>query len=166
MVVAVTASMVQATPSKVLLMVSVLVMPSVMKLTPPPSVRVFVSLITGVWEPVNTAVAWSYDENSAVLRTEYTTSVAIHEGSGTTVIQGLLPHQWAHLAADAPALTGVSLSSIRGELKMLLPIGLVYDLSDQVRLDPDQQVQETLRLFFRTFERTGSATGTRSNGAP
>jgi endoglucanase Acf2 len=43
----------------------------------------------------------------------------VHEGSGTNVIQGLLPHQWAHLAPDAPALNGESLSSIRGELKLL-----------------------------------------------
>jgi DNA invertase Pin-like site-specific DNA recombinase len=55
---------------------------------------------------------------------------------------------------------GILSKAQRGELKMLLPIGLVYDLTDQVRLDPDQQIQEALRLFFNTFERTGSATGT------
>lgn len=70
-------------------------------------------------EPVNTEVSWSYDEASATLRTEFTTTVAVHEGSGTTVLQGLLPHQWAHLAPDAPALTGEVLSSIRGQLKMM-----------------------------------------------
>ena len=70
-------------------------------------------------EPTNTQVSWSYDEASSVLRTEFTTSVTVHEGSGTAVLQGLLPHQWAHLAADAPVLTGESLSSIRGELKLL-----------------------------------------------
>jgi endo-1,3(4)-beta-glucanase len=71
-------------------------------------------------EPVNTEVAWSYDEQSAILRTEFTTTVNVHEeGSGTTVIQGLLPHQWAYLATDAPALTGVSMASVRGELKLL-----------------------------------------------
>ena len=58
-------------------------------------------------EPVNTEVTWSYDESSAILRTEFITTVNVHEeGAGTTVIQGLLPHQWAHLAPDAPALTG------------------------------------------------------------
>ncbi|MFP4540710.1 MAG: glycosyl hydrolase [Opitutales bacterium] len=70
-------------------------------------------------EPVDTAVSWSYDAASAVLRTEFTTTTAVHEGTGTTVLQGLLPHQWAHLAPDAPALEGSSLSSIRGELKLL-----------------------------------------------
>ena len=70
-------------------------------------------------EPINTEVSWSYDENSALLRTEFTTSVFVHEGDGTSVIQGLLPHQWAYLASDAPALSGESLSSVRGELKLL-----------------------------------------------
>jgi endoglucanase Acf2 len=70
-------------------------------------------------EPVNTEVSWSYDEINSVMRTEFTTTVNIHEGSGTNIIQGLLPHQWAHLAPDTPVLTGESLSCIRGELKLL-----------------------------------------------
>jgi endoglucanase Acf2 len=69
--------------------------------------------------PTNTAVSWDYDEASATLRTEFTTSVTVLEGSGTSVIQGLLPHQWAHLAPDAPALTGQTFNSIRGQLKLL-----------------------------------------------
>ncbi len=48
----------------------------------------------------------------------------------------------------------------RGELKMRLPVGLVYDPSDNVVLDPDQQVQQSIRHLFETFERTGSATAT------
>ena len=70
-------------------------------------------------EPTNTVVNWSYDENTSILRTEFTTMVTVHEGSDTNVIQGLLPHQWAHLAPDAPALTGETLASVRGELKLL-----------------------------------------------
>ncbi|MCP4685666.1 MAG: recombinase family protein [bacterium] len=45
----------------------------------------------------------------------------------------------------------------RGELKLRLPIGLVYDPNDRVVLDPDSQVVHSLRLFFKTFRRTGSA---------
>ena len=48
----------------------------------------------------------------------------------------------------------------RGELKTPLPVGLVYDLLDRVQLDPDAQVQQSLRLLFETFERTGSAGAT------
>jgi DNA invertase Pin-like site-specific DNA recombinase len=55
---------------------------------------------------------------------------------------------------------GILNQARRGELKMQLPIGLVYDLTDKVRLDPDQQVQDTLRTFFAAFDRTGSGTGT------
>jgi hypothetical protein len=43
---------------------------------------------------------------------------------------------------------------------MPLPVGLVYDEDERVCLDPDQQVQQSLRLFFATFERAGSAWAT------
>ncbi|MCG8598533.1 MAG: recombinase family protein, partial [Verrucomicrobiales bacterium] len=45
----------------------------------------------------------------------------------------------------------------RGELKLPLPVGLVYDAHDRPILDPDQQVQKAIRLVFETFARTGSA---------
>jgi DNA invertase Pin-like site-specific DNA recombinase len=45
----------------------------------------------------------------------------------------------------------------RGELRLPLPIGFAYDDQDQVVLDPDQQVQQAIRLFFETFRRTGAA---------
>ena len=48
----------------------------------------------------------------------------------------------------------------RGELRCRLPIGFVYDAVGRVVLDPDTQVQETVRLFFATFARTGAARAT------
>lgn len=48
----------------------------------------------------------------------------------------------------------------RGELKIALPVGLVYDDEQRVGLDPDQQVRKTLGYFFETFTRVGSAWGT------
>lgn len=48
----------------------------------------------------------------------------------------------------------------RGELQCPIPIGFVYDPVGRVVLDPDQQVQQTIRVFFETFRRTGSATAT------
>lgn len=48
----------------------------------------------------------------------------------------------------------------RGELEIRLPIGFVYDPAGRVRLDPDIRVQDSIRLFFRTFRRTGSAIAT------
>jgi DNA invertase Pin-like site-specific DNA recombinase len=55
-------------------------------------------------------------------------------------------------------LRGGQLSKARrGELKLPLPVGLVYDPADQVVLDPDTGVQQAIRLLFDTFAATGSA---------
>ena len=48
----------------------------------------------------------------------------------------------------------------RGDLKTPLPVGLVYDALNRVQLDPDAQVQQSLRLLFEIFEQTGSAGAT------
>jgi DNA invertase Pin-like site-specific DNA recombinase len=55
---------------------------------------------------------------------------------------------------------GILNKARRGELESPLPIGFVYGPDGRVHLDPDQQVQATLRLFFETFRRTGSAIAT------
>lgn len=52
---------------------------------------------------------------------------------------------------------GVLNKARRGELKMPLPIGLAYDPAGRVELDPDRQVQQSLRVFFATFVREGTA---------
>jgi DNA invertase Pin-like site-specific DNA recombinase len=48
----------------------------------------------------------------------------------------------------------------RGELANPLPVGLVYNESKHVQLDPDQQVQQAVRLLLDTFRRTGTAHAT------
>ena len=60
----------------------------------------------------------------------------------------------------ARLLGGLLNKARRGELKLPLPVGLLYDPLDRVMLDPDAQVQQSLRLLFDTFERKGSATAT------
>ena len=45
----------------------------------------------------------------------------------------------------------------RGELRCRLPVGLVYDPQGHVALEPDKQVQESIRLLFSTFFRVGTA---------
>jgi DNA invertase Pin-like site-specific DNA recombinase len=45
----------------------------------------------------------------------------------------------------------------RGELWIRPPIGFVYDGNQRLELDPDRQIQDTVRLLFETFRRTGSA---------
>ncbi len=55
---------------------------------------------------------------------------------------------------------GIVNKARRGELEVPLPVGFVYDAAGQVGLDPDRQVQDTIRTFFQTFRRTGSASAT------
>lgn len=45
----------------------------------------------------------------------------------------------------------------RGELWIRAPIGYVHDGGARLVLDPDQQVQDAVRLLFETFRRSGSA---------
>ena len=57
-------------------------------------------------------------------------------------------------------LLGGKLEKARtGDLRSRPPTGLVYDPAGQLVLDPDEQVQQALRLFFDTFERVGAALG-------
>jgi DNA invertase Pin-like site-specific DNA recombinase len=55
---------------------------------------------------------------------------------------------------------GILSKARRAALKLHLPIGFCYAEDDRVILDPDRQVQDTIRFLFRTFERTGSASAT------
>jgi len=52
---------------------------------------------------------------------------------------------------------GIRNKARRGELEMAPPIGLVYDTTGTVTLDPDQQIQATVRLLFETFRQVRSA---------
>jgi DNA invertase Pin-like site-specific DNA recombinase len=45
----------------------------------------------------------------------------------------------------------------RGELWMRPPIGFVCDAKQRTVFDPDEQIQQAVRLVFETFRRTGSA---------
>ena len=67
----------------------------------------------------------------------------------------------AELHVLAARLRGGILSKARrGELRCPLPVGLVHLAGAGVVLDPDQQVQESVRLLFQTFARTGAASAT------
>ncbi len=74
-------------------------------------------------------------------------------------LKGTMSEAELHIL-KARLVGGVLNKARRGELKMPLPIGLVYTADNRVDLDPDQQVQQSLRTFFATFARTGSAWGT------
>ena len=55
---------------------------------------------------------------------------------------------------------GIINKARRGELWISPPVGLTYDSAGEVILDPDKQVQASLRLLFETFRRAGSAMAT------
>jgi len=52
---------------------------------------------------------------------------------------------------------GILSKARRGELECPLPVGFIYNAQHQPVLDADRQVQESIRFFFDTFRRTGSA---------
>jgi DNA invertase Pin-like site-specific DNA recombinase len=74
-------------------------------------------------------------------------------------LKGTMSEAELHLL-KARLVGGVLNKAQRGELKMPLPVGLGYDAEQRVGLDPDQQVQQSLRVFFATFARVGSAWAT------
>jgi DNA invertase Pin-like site-specific DNA recombinase len=55
---------------------------------------------------------------------------------------------------------GILNKARRGALKLVLPVGLCYTEADAVVLDPNLQVQATIREVFRSFQATGSAFAT------
>src|SRR5499425_1104939 len=55
---------------------------------------------------------------------------------------------------------GIRNKARRGELFVRPPMGYVYTPERKMVLNPDQQVQQAVRLLFETFRRTGSAMAT------
>ena len=55
---------------------------------------------------------------------------------------------------------GIDSKAKRGELRCPLPVGFVYNACGKVMFDPDKQIQDSIRLFFETFRRMGSASAT------
>jgi hypothetical protein len=55
---------------------------------------------------------------------------------------------------------GILSTARRAALKLHWPVGFCSAEDDRMLLDPDRQVQDTLRFLFRTFQRTGSASAT------
>ena len=55
---------------------------------------------------------------------------------------------------------GILSKARRGELKTRLPTGFVYNHNDKIIIDPDKQVQQSIRLFFDIFQRTGAGFAT------
>lgn len=69
--------------------------------------------------PANTTTSWNYDETTGQVKTDFLVETDIKEGTGSNVLMGLLPHQWANLAAGSAAPQQYSYSSVRGEIKTM-----------------------------------------------
>src|ERR1700678_1936133 len=55
---------------------------------------------------------------------------------------------------------GIRNKARRGELFVRPAMGFVYNADGRLVIDPDQQVQQSVRVLFETFRRTGSAMAT------
>jgi endoglucanase Acf2 len=69
--------------------------------------------------PANTAVSWNYNETTSTVHSTFTVTPDIKEGSGTTVLQGLLPHQWTRLGASSAQPGSLTYATVRGTMKIL-----------------------------------------------
>jgi DNA invertase Pin-like site-specific DNA recombinase len=70
-------------------------------------------------------------------------------------LKGTISEAELHLLQSR--MRGGSLSKARrGELKLPLPVGFVYNDEDKVVFDPDKQIQATIRLFFEVYRREGT----------
>ncbi len=71
-------------------------------------------------------------------------------------LKGTMSEAELHIL-KARLLGGMLNKARRGELKMALPLGLVYLANDMIAFDPDQQIRQSIELLFDTFRKTGSA---------
>ncbi|MEL6670559.1 MAG: glycosyl hydrolase [Bacteroidota bacterium] len=69
--------------------------------------------------PTDTRADWQFDPQTSVMTTDFVVEVGVKEGTDSTILQGLLPHQWANLAATSPVPAGYSYPNVRGEIKTL-----------------------------------------------
>lgn len=69
--------------------------------------------------PTNTTATYTYNETTSVMRTDFNVQTEVKEGTETNMLIGLLPHQWAHLAANSAVPDKYSYAIIRGEMKTM-----------------------------------------------
>ena len=69
--------------------------------------------------PTNTTTSWNYNETNAKVTTTFSVTTEVKEGSNTTMLLGLLPHQWNNLAANSETPDEYTYTTVRGDLKTL-----------------------------------------------
>ena len=68
--------------------------------------------------PTNTQANYSYNEQTAVVTTEFVVETQVKEGSNDKVLLGLFPHQWANLATGQNLDEIFIFNSIKGDIKI------------------------------------------------
>jgi endoglucanase Acf2 len=69
--------------------------------------------------PVKSEVTYLYDSVSSMVKSDFMITTEIKEGLSANVLQGLLPHQWAHLSQQSAKPGSISYQTSRGAMKML-----------------------------------------------
>jgi len=77
--------------------------------------------------PTNTTVSWNYNNASSTMQSTFTVTPDVKEGSGSSVLLGLLPHQWAHLGTGSAQPGSYSYTTSRGVMKMLAANSFVVE---------------------------------------
>lgn len=54
-------------------------------------------------------------------------------------------------------LDAVVTKARRGELRIAVPVGFIWERDGEMEIDPDRRVQQAIRTIFRLFDRLGSA---------
>ena len=69
--------------------------------------------------PTNTTTTWDFDATTSKVSSTFTVATEVKEGTETSMLLGLLPHQWNNLKSTSAQPISTTYSSIRGQLKML-----------------------------------------------
>ena len=103
--------------------------------------------------PTNTQANYSYNEQTAVVTTEFVVETQVKEGSNDKVLLGLFPHQWANLAAGQSLNETCIFNSIKGDIKICATNRFVVENTFRGIL-PTLPYVDTLSLGFSAEELT------------
>lgn len=128
--------------------------------------------MSGVLEAVSSKVQGVHLDRGACVYVRQSTLQQVRENVQSTERQyGLVERAvelgWARERSEAELhylrcrmTAGKQAKARKGELRLPLPVGYVYDEAGAVVQDPDEEVREAVAGLFRTFRQTGSAYAT------
>ena len=88
--------------------------------------------------PSNTTTSWDYNESNGKVTTTFAVTTEVKEGSNTTMLLGLLPHQWNNLATNSNTPNEYTYSSVRGVFSKYFPsfvFGIISNFSGSIFTD-------------------------------